>query len=269
MANERFSIPVVFMTADSWRHRFVANYLIDHLNVVGVVCEQKRPLPQGETQEQDEVIKKHFIQRDQSEIEFFGAHRDFNIEPDKLLYVAHGESNTQKVFDWVKDKKPKYLVLFGTSIIKDPLLGFYENKVINMHLGLSPYYRGAGTNFWPLVFNEPECVGVTVHLATLKVDAGAILGQARPDIEMGDTNHEIGNKTIVAGAQLLTRCVIDYDKGIMRAQPQTLRGRVFKNEDFKHESVLKMWKNFEEGMIDNYLANKKERVAKYPIVEIG
>ena len=72
-----------------------------------------------------------------------------------------------------------------------------------MHLGLSPYYRGSGTNFWPLVDRLPECVGVTIHLAIPSVDAGPILTQVRPDIEPTDRAHEIGSRAIIAGLYAL------------------------------------------------------------------
>ena len=33
--------------------------------------------------------------------------------------------------------------------------------MINVHLGLSPYYKGSATNFWPFVNNELQFLGVT------------------------------------------------------------------------------------------------------------
>ena len=35
------------------------------------------------------------------------------------------------------------------------------NKILNLHLGISPYYKGSGTNYFPLVNNEPQYVGAT------------------------------------------------------------------------------------------------------------
>ena len=39
-------------------------------------------------------------------------------------------------------------MVYGTTIIKGDLIRIFEKRIINLHLGLSPYYRGAGTNFF-------------------------------------------------------------------------------------------------------------------------
>lgn len=262
-------IPIVVLTADGWRHRFVANTLADHFDVRGVVSEAKRPVPAGQTAGEDAVIHQHFTERDRKEVEYFGEHETFRVAPERLLAVAAGEANSERVFRWVTARVPRYIVLFGTSIIRDPLLGHYTDRMINLHLGLSPYYRGAGTNFWPLVHGEPECVGATVHLAVLRVDAGPILGQARPEVRAGDGSHDIGNRAIAAGARLLATALKAYAADRVRPRPQAPGGRLFRGRDFTHEAVLRMWENFRNGMIEAYLADQEARQRRYPIVEIG
>ena len=111
------------------------------------------------------------------------------------------------------DANPDYVLLFGSSLIGDDILQAFPNKVINLHLGLSPYYRGSGTLFWPLVDGKPECVGSTIHLAVKKIDAGGILGQVRPEIDPKDGPHDLGNKTILASLAAIKRLVIGYDNG--------------------------------------------------------
>ena len=96
---------------------------------------------------------------------------------------------------------PDVVLVFGTGILREPLLSAFDGRIINIHLGLSPYYRGAGTNFWPLVNREPEYVGATIHYLDAGIDTGPILAHARPTIARGDGPHDIGNKTIVAAAR--------------------------------------------------------------------
>ena len=97
--------------------------------------------------------------------------------------------------------RPDVVLVFGTGILREPLLSAFAGRIINIHLGLSPYYRGAGTNFWPLVNREPEYVGATIHYLDAGIDTGPILAHARPAIARGDGPHDIGNKTIVAAAR--------------------------------------------------------------------
>jgi methionyl-tRNA formyltransferase len=135
-----------------------------------------------------------------------------------------------------------------------------------MHLGLSPYYRGSGTNFWPLVNGEPELVGTTIHLATLDVDAGAILKQVRPVITEGDRNHHIGCKAIIAGAEAMIEALSTYDQKQITPQPQASGGKLYHRKDFNVEAVRKMWRNLDQGMVETYLADRG-RVDRYPIIE--
>lgn len=259
---------LVVLTANSWRHRYVANRLIENFDVLGVVSEVKRALKEGETVEENVVISQHGRERDEKEKLYFRKEARFDLPANQILNVEYEGANNPEVFKWISDLKPDLIALFGTSIIKDPLLSAYENKIINMHLGLSSYYRGSATGFWPLVLGEPECVGVTVHLAVLKVDAGAILGQVRPAISANDDSHDFGYKNIIAGTDLMIRCIRDYFLG--KIQPrlqQTGVGKLFKHRDFNAQAVLNMKENFANGMIKNYLKDKSARDKRYPIIE--
>jgi methionyl-tRNA formyltransferase len=160
-------------------------------------------------------------------------------------------------------------VLYGTSIIKPPLLDAYAGRVVNLHLGLSPYYRGSGTNFWPLVNREPECVGATIHVASEKADAGGVLAQVRPDAEPADVAREVGTKTIRAALGVLPAVLSLYLRGALRPRPQDLsKGRVYRARDFGAGAVRAMWRHFETGMMEEYLADAEARRRAFPVVEL-
>jgi hypothetical protein len=44
---------------------------------------------------------------------------------------------------------------------------------------------------------------------------------------------------------------------------------VYRRKDFNAESTLKMWRNFATGMMNEYIANLKERRQRYPILEVS
>ena len=67
---------------------------------------------------------------------------------------------------------------------------------MNLHLGLSPYYKGNATNFWPFVNNELECLGSTILHVDAGIDTGDIITHVKPKIEIGDNVHTIGCKII-------------------------------------------------------------------------
>lgn len=267
-------ISLVVMTSDQPRHRFFVNFLAARFAVNGVVSEAKRPrfstgaplAPSSSRGEEDLLIREHFAGWDAAEQAYFGKEERFTAPDSDILAVPRGGSNAPEVFEWIRGRGPRYLVLFGTSIIRDPLLSAFKDRAINMHLGLSPYYRGTATNFWPLADGLPECVGITVHIAAAEVDAGPILAQARPVMAPTDSPHDIGCKAIITGVELLARAISAYDAGSITPVPQRLGGKLFRQRDFSVEAVRTLRANFANGMIRDYLQQKAERDAKYPII---
>ena len=260
-------VAVVAITGDQLRHRHVLQRLEEDpaLDVRGVVVETKRPQPTAAEPELDAVLAEHFAARTRAEQAFFGdvSEREPAAE---VMRVPFGGSNDDAVAAWVLEREPEALVLFGCSIIREQLLERLPDRVVNLHLGLSPYYRGAATNFWPLVNGEPECVGATVHLATLSVDAGPILRQARPAMEADDGSHEIGCRAILAGAEALAGGLADHVGGRMTPAPQAPGGRVYRNADFDAHAVKRLWAQLESGLVADYLQDREARDAARPIV---
>lgn len=67
-------------------------------------------------------------------------------------------------------------IVFGSSLIRGALLeNLVARRAVNIHMGLSPYYRGTACNFWALYDRNPHLVGGTVHLLSSKIDGGDIL----------------------------------------------------------------------------------------------
>lgn len=74
-----------------------------------------------------------------------------------------------------------FYIVFGASYIRGWLANFLvENKAINIHMGVSPYYRGSSCNFWAIYDGNPELVGATIHLLSKGLDSGDILYHALP-----------------------------------------------------------------------------------------
>ena len=50
-----------------------------------------------------------------------------------------------------------------------------KKKTINIHMGVSPYYRGTDCNYWTLVDDNPHLVGATIHMISKGLDSDQIL----------------------------------------------------------------------------------------------
>jgi len=257
---------VIIITGNSKRHEFYVQCVERELDVVQVYAETKFNYVDAFSESSFATeVASHFSLRDKSEQKYFG-----NASPKApIKSLPRGGANKPEVVEEIIALQADFVLLFGSGIIKEPILEAYQDRVINMHLGLSPYYRGSGTNFWPLVDGKPECVGSTIHLAVLKVDAGGILHQVRPrGIKETDDIHDLGNKTIITSLAALPQVVMAFHKGIIKAvRQEELNDQEFKRMDLNAESLAKMKSNFNKAMIKDYLFDKVNRDASYPIVE--
>lgn len=260
-------VSVIVITGDSKRHLYFVCEMEKHFRVLKVISEVKFDYKKAYEESPDsELVNFHFTARDKSEDIYFG-----NSHPkSEILKLEKGMVNAPETVTMLANLNADLVLLYGTSIIKKPLLEYYSGKVINMHLGLSPYYRGSGTNFWPIVDGLPECVGATIHLAIPQVDAGPILHQVRPEgIQETDNIHDLGNKVIKTAAKVMPEVLKAYMKGRLEPQEQIgLKEHEFKRLDLNMESIKKTYYNLDHGMIREYLNNRLKRNERYPIIEL-
>lgn len=96
------------------------------------------------------------------------------------------------------------VIVYGTLIIGKKVIAV-SKRIINLHTGFSPIYRGSDTIFWPLHNGEPHNVGVTVHRLDPGIDSGPILARGKPSIEPGDDEDRLFAKALKLGTELLCR----------------------------------------------------------------
>ena len=259
----------ILLTSTFRRHNYVANTLAHGCSLVGVWQEEKSFVPEryARNDAEERVIHDHFASRDAAEERYFGEHAAVVAGPEHRR-VSPGACNDPEEIARMVALEPDVVFVFGTGILREQVLSAFPGRIINMHLGLSPYYRGSGTNFWPLVNREPEFVGATIHYLDAKIDHGGILVHARPAIEPGDGPHDIGNKTIAAAADAALKAAAAHMSGTAGAVPQWQRGRLYQRKHFGADAVRRLYRNFETGMIDEYLATRAARDAKLRLIDL-
>jgi methionyl-tRNA formyltransferase len=185
--------------------------------------------------------------------------------------VPAGEINDPVWAQQMWEADVQLVAVFGSSILRSPWLERFSGTMVNLHLGLSPYYRGSGTNFWPLYDERPAFVGATVHLIDPGVDSGAILRHARPPIRTTDTPHTIGNRAIRAGARALIASLREYAAGERAPVPQweTADPRYRRGADFTPailDEFLGRWRN---GLLARALQEAPARQPERLIGEVA
>ena len=80
-------------------------------------------------------------------------------------------------------------------ILTPVLIDAWAGRMINIHPSLLPKYPGLDTHNRAIAAGDAEA-GCTVHLVTLGVDEGPILGQARVPIMPGDNEHSLSTRIL-------------------------------------------------------------------------
>lgn len=261
----------IVLTSTARRHRFVIDHVASRADLVGVWQEAKsfRPETYARTEADRDVIAGHFAARDAAERRHFGEPAARVIPP----HVVHrtvdaGEINEPSEVARMRRTAPDVVLVYGTGLLREGIISAFDGRIINIHLGLSPHYRGSGTNFWPLVNREPECVGATIHFLDAGIDTGPIIVQVRPDIAADDGPHDIGNTAIRCAARALVAAAEAFVRRGVRSTRQEDKGRLYQRKDFSAGAVRRLYENFEAGMIPEYLADKAAHDARVRLVTL-
>jgi methionyl-tRNA formyltransferase len=128
-------------------------------------------------------------------------------------------------------------VVFGASYIKNWLADFLvQHRAVNIHMGVSPYYRGSSCNFWALFDERPEYVGSTIHLLSKGLDSGDILYHALPTL-IDEDPFVFTMKAVEAAQWSLADRINNKTIFSMEAVPQNKSAeiRYTRNADFTDE----------------------------------
>ncbi|MBA7527266.1 Linear gramicidin synthase subunit A [subsurface metagenome] len=78
--------------------------------------------------------------------------------------------------EFLKKIKPNFIISYNYKfIIKQEIINYIKNNIINLHISLLPWNKGADPNVWSFLENTPK--GVTIHIIDEGIDTGPILVQ--------------------------------------------------------------------------------------------
>jgi methionyl-tRNA formyltransferase len=98
----------------------------------------------------------------------------------------------------------KHRVEFAVSyryrhLVKEAVIECLRGRIINLHISLLPWNRGADPNLWSFLEDTPK--GVTIHYIDRGLDTGDIVAQREVTFDQGEatlaTTYERLNKEII------------------------------------------------------------------------
>lgn len=172
-----------------------------------------------------------------------------------------GELSQQKRESLAKFLNSDAYIVFGSSYIKGWLAEFLvSKKAVNIHMGLSPYYRGSGCNFWALYDKKPQYVGATLHRLSKGLDSGDIIAHALPKFN-GENSYEFTMKSVIAAQKLVSSFVKSHRINILESykQRKSQEIRFSKYSDFTN-AIIKKFNDMNVNLEEEF----SRRELKYP-----
>ena len=257
------------LTSNHIRHKFLANELNKKHELSIIISEEKGNQDQlvGRNDEENIILKKHFESLKIEQEIFFGK-QQWPKQVD-VIRIDRGSINSTEVEIKLKENKINGLAVFGPGILKENIFSISPGNVINAHQGISPYYRGSATNFWPFVNGELSYVGVTMHYIDKGIDTGDIICHGFPNIEKGDNMHRIGCKVVKETAMLFVKIFNMIEIGNKPCGiKQWYKGRLYQRKDFSAQAVIKARENISGGLVDQFLKKKNKSIPNFQSIQL-
>ena len=178
---------ITIFTSNQPRHLNLAKKLSKISDEIYLVSEVKTIFP-GLIKDffmASKVMKNYFSKVTDAERKLFGE-VSFLPSNVKTLSIKSGDLNFLPKKALEPALKSDLFIVFGSSYLKGWLVNFLiDRKAINIHMGISPYYRGSSCNFWALYDNKPSYVGATIHTLSKGLDNGDIIFHCLPKFTDG------------------------------------------------------------------------------------
>lgn len=247
------------LTSNNLRHRYFANTIARAFDTPVMLAEAKKNYYSVQ-REESVLVRKHFDAIGAAETKWFGSAA--SVATPVVREVP--DINDPGLVEWAVGERYDVVCLFGTAILNGVWLEAFQ-KIVNLHLGLSPFYRGSATLFWPFVNHELEFLGTTIHLATAKVDAGEILARIDPDLRVGETYYDITSRLIRDSIDRFPSVVKDYLEGRTQPAPQeAIAGKLYRKADFSEAALLSAFAYAGNGLTEAELKRiEAQRQCRY------
>lgn len=279
--DQRLRVAIAISTDPS--DMYFANELSRRLNVVGVIVEQQmqpfdttpklvkairllgKPqiLAKRTVEYVADTLRSRFAAYESAEYApSFGIDGDrLDLDPSIRIIETAGvnQVNDPQYIRWLAELEPDVLAVCGTSILASEICSVAKHGTINLHGGLSQWYRGLFTTEWAVYNEEPEFVGATVHFVSPGVDDGDVIYQARPDVSSDDHPNSLYTKVVNLGIDMVERAIVDLDSGVLLRTPLPAKGKLYLRSRYTPAVKRSIWKKVRAGVIDSYLANKSSR----------
>lgn len=251
---------ITVFTSNQPRHLSLVRSLEGIASEIFFICEVNTVFP-GQIDDffkKSDIMQDYFLHMTQSERRIFGD-VSFSGPKTQLLPIKNGDLNRLDRVHLKQALNSDLYIIFGGSYIKGWLLDhLVSHGALNIHMGISPYYRGTACNFWAMYDNKPGFVGATIHKLSGGLDSGNILYHAVPAVKKDDNIFDFTMRSVEAAHECLIEKVKTGEIFNISSfqQDRSLEIRYSRNSEFNGEVAYEFLQR-DLSKIDNKITYPK------------
>ena len=124
-----------------------------------------------------------------------------NIDLENITSIE--SVNNPNLIELIDEYAPDLIVVNGTRIISNEILDKLTCPIVNIHVGITPKYRGVHGGYWALYNQDSALFGVTLHYVNQGIDTGQIIAQKVVQPDQKDNFNSYPILQYAAGINLL------------------------------------------------------------------
>ncbi|MGR9052256.1 MAG: formyl transferase [Gammaproteobacteria bacterium] len=260
-------LSVIILCGQSPRHVYFANHVCNFCKPLAIIQEtgshdffekliRLLKNPKKLSQKVSRWLRDRKRYRGNQEAKFFFGDQEPSLERSDLR-IEVPYINDEQVVSVIDRHQPDVILVFGTSLLKGPLLEKGKLGIINLHGGLSPEYRGADCTFWALYNKEPEKVGCTIHYINAGIDTGNLIAHVCPEVKENDTELKLFWRAVISSTKAFSELLDKLEKGEKFGVVQESKGKLYQVKDRQvfHEKQLDQF--LTDGLLKNIELKKR------------
>lgn len=174
---------------------------------------------------------------------------DYKPEEEYLCETINTDDiNEDIVYERIKSMAPDVIVIWGGYILKPRLLEV-ARFAVNMHFGFVPYYRGVNGVQNAILNDDFEHIGITIHYAVPKVDAGEVIKiiqtdhSKSPEEFFSSLNEKAFREYLEVAKKIFKgEAVQSYPQDLTKGKNFLLKEWTYKKENALADKIIK-WSN--------------------------
>jgi len=249
---------ILLIIGSHLRHKKFLETVSNKIKISAVIMEEREDSIPDPSFIRNKIDKKNFIKhfknRELCEKKYFTIKNKI-IDTDVFL-IKNIKKDQNKCKKILNKTKPNIVFSFGVSLIPSALVKIMPKYSINLHSGLTPYYKGAACNFWPFYFLEPNWAGMTFHLLSNKLDSGNIIHHTVPRLSTKDSIHDVSCKAQLKSFKDCLKIIKMIENKKIKDHKINSNGKLFLKKDFRPEHLRIIYNLHNDDIVKKYLLKK-------------